>query len=352
MGGKANEGLHWMLKSLELHADLSPDFRDLVATNLASWSRQVITLEAILPDDAQVMLTAFSPDSRWMATGNTDGQVNIWDRQSMQLKHALPRCEQNFVKALLFSPDSSSLFTVWGIDDTSRSPGGSSQWNVETGKRIRKFDESCGLNAAALSSNAALLATGDFLGNVRIWDTVDGKLLRTLKPGGRQFHGLDFAENGTEIVALAETGTGGQREGTMTRWDVKSGERLDEPIRRAGQFFTTTATPQGNSIVMFSSDSRIPVLDLETYTFDDSLYYSAEGAETGAFSPDGSLLAVAGLESSALSLFDSRSGTLLGHMHLGSRVRGPSLSSDGTWLLVGCRDSPAADAAHAASLQC
>jgi WD40 repeat protein len=56
--------------------------------------------------DRQVYSLAFSPDSRWLASGSDDGTITLWDPQSGKAVQTLTehRNEDNEVRGLAFSP--------------------------------------------------------------------------------------------------------------------------------------------------------------------------------------------------------------------------------------------------------
>ena len=77
--------------------------------------------------------------------------------------------------AVAFSPDGKTLASVGGESLLYR-PGDVVLWDVATGNQKSKFDghESC-VWSVAFSADGKTLATGDYAGNVKLWDVATGK---------------------------------------------------------------------------------------------------------------------------------------------------------------------------------
>jgi WD40 repeat protein len=73
------------------------------------------------------------------------------------------------------------------------------------------------LRAFALSPDGSLLATGARDGVVRLWSTVDGKLVRELKGHGRDVYSAAFHPDGTSLAT-------GDYDGKILHWEVATGK--------------------------------------------------------------------------------------------------------------------------------
>ena len=115
----------------------SPDGIHLaVATEIGLWwyelaARQPITLWET--ERGMVSATAFSDDGQWIATGNSDSIVKVWDTQKKQCVLEVGQSVLNHsVQQLAFSPDGHYLAA-------SRARAPVSVWCAETGKSIREY---------------------------------------------------------------------------------------------------------------------------------------------------------------------------------------------------------------------
>ena len=168
--------------------------------------------------DHEVMSLAFSPDSRWLASGGFDGTLALWDVNSRQLAWPAVRAHRMSVEALAFSPD---------------------------GK--------------ILASAAA--GTADFDDAVRLWDTQSG---RELPPGLTGHSGpvgaLGFSPDGKMLACGA-----GEK---IVFWDVERRQRLGEAVADSGALVTGLAfSPDGHWLGSGGFDNGGIVWDLRPDTW-------------------------------------------------------------------------------------
>jgi WD40 repeat protein len=139
-----------------------------------------------------------------------------------------------FVRALVFSPDGSCLYSGGG--DPYRSSlevGGIGVWDTETGKLLRKLKgHTAAVHCLALSRDGKRLLSGagDLQRRdctVRLWDTTSGEELKCFKGHNTPPTGVAFAPDGKRAVSVSYAQT--------ILWD------LDAPAARAGRDLKTGA---------------------------------------------------------------------------------------------------------------
>src|SRR5262249_19052721 len=116
-----------------------------------------------VPQKVSVSSVAISPDSRLLATANSDETVRLWNVANGHLVHEL---HTGPVYCATFSPDGSLLAT-----------GGAQAvklWDVATKQELIALEGSGWLrvNAVAFSPDGRALASGSADRYVRIWDDV------------------------------------------------------------------------------------------------------------------------------------------------------------------------------------
>lgn len=222
--------------------------------------------------NAPVWQLAFSPDGRLLAVAvdpngvkgfhdqRRQGQVQLWDVKSRRRvgRPILPG--GGSVLSLAFSADGSLLATGSG--------GRLDLWDVQThalhGKPMRVADD--GVPSVAFDRSARLVAGGGGVGPVRVWRVFDQRPAfppLTGHPGG--ITGTSFDPAGSFLATTSLFG-GGTR-----LWDPATGLPYGEEL-------VANARP-----ATLTSSIDLPFLGLRN-----------------AFSPDGKLLAVAGVETLAM----------------------------------------------------
>ncbi|MEJ0012529.1 MAG: SH3 domain-containing protein [Bauldia sp.] len=134
-------------------------------------------------------IMAYSPDGRFLLTGDYIHQIKLWNVATGELIRTYPG-HADSITALTFSPD--GAYFASGSDDKSVRI-----WNVATGKIVNTLTEhTAGVEALAFSPNGLMLASGDDEGGV---------ILQDFSPGakGERTVTLDYPVMALKIDAAA-----------------------------------------------------------------------------------------------------------------------------------------------------
>lgn len=281
---------------------------------------QLLVLRA---ESSLVWALAYSPDGALIASGGTDGAVDIWDARTSQQMHALSGHELD-VWQVAFNPDGSRLVSVsW--DGTARvwtMPGGDLAW-------VARHDDS--LKWAGFNRDGTLLGTASMDRSVKIWDADTGALRRTLT-GQHGFHKAAFTPDGAALVTV-------DHGGKVQRWDLTTG------IARTLDVHQTLAwdidiSPDGEALV---TAANAPIARIVAVNGEYSLALTGHDAAIvrARFSPDGRRVVTASEDWTA-RVWNARTGALEFKVtrHEGG-VTDARFTSDGRHLVTISRDGSA-----------
>jgi tetratricopeptide (TPR) repeat protein len=134
---------------------------------------------------------AFSPDGRWLATANSNGEIaRIWDTASGQRLRKLTH--RIHVRTVTFSPDGRWLATG-GDDKIARI------WEADSGQELRKLTHEGKVATVAFSPDGRWLATGGDDKIARIWEADSGQELRKLTHDG-EVRSVAFSPDGQRLA--------------------------------------------------------------------------------------------------------------------------------------------------------
>lgn len=194
---------------------------------------------------SQVHSVVFSPDGRYLLSGQYDGSVRLWETSSgRQLRQfcgpTVKYTNTMFpeINTAAFSPDGRQVVAA---DER----GYVRVWDTETGRqRLRiRADERDALSAQ-FSPGAEYILTAGADGVARIWDARSGKHLHLLYPGeSGKIRVACFAPSGLVLTLGDDT--------VVRQWDPASGEETRR-LSIGLSFFSKNvlvADPSGDSIL-------------------------------------------------------------------------------------------------------
>jgi eukaryotic-like serine/threonine-protein kinase len=190
-----------------------------------------------------VISAAFSPDSRWIASGSWDGAAKLWETSSGK-ELLLLNGHTHAVHCVAFSHNGEQVLTG-SLDGTAM------LWDARNGVPLMRFQVQSPVSTVAFSPNDQRIITAS--ARATVWDVKSGSELFSLNGHSNTLFGA-FSPDGRRLL------TGGD-DGTARVWDAHTGDQLHllkwhrRPIR-GGAF-----SPDGRRIVLGSLDRTATVWD-------------------------------------------------------------------------------------------
>ncbi|MHB1423723.1 MAG: sigma-70 family RNA polymerase sigma factor [Gemmataceae bacterium] len=245
------------------------------------------------PNDMRFL--ALSNDESLLAAANSDGILAVWDAATGKEKRIL-KGHDRYVWNLVFTPDSRKLLCSCG-------DGFVRVWDMENGHQLHQLQ---GQSLPAVSADNRLLATGDaktptiFVydlttgreskrfalgteGNVyrlafstdnqflaaagsprrnggvsvvKIWDMLNGQLVRTLNDAKTSLFTVAFSPDGRSVA------TGDTQFGALLLWELASGRPRHSFVGHESQIISLAFSADGRSLAASSPDAPVYVWDV------------------------------------------------------------------------------------------
>ena len=248
---------------------------------------------------------AFSPDSRIVASGSSDGTVLLWDAKSGRQIGTPLKGHENEINSVAFSPDARTIASS-SADGTVRLWDVNRSVNRSTLRPALKAGASA-LLSVAISPDSRTIASGGMNGTVRLWDAKNRIPIAPLIFGHQgPVNSVTFSPDGK----LMASGSG-----EVSLWDAKSGASIGSPLKvkgHANSVNSVAISPDGGTIAVAGSDRKIWRWDSKSRTVIGSPLMGHAGFVWSiAFSPDGRIIASAS-EDKTVRLWDAKSGAKIG----------------------------------------
>jgi len=306
----------------------SPDGARMITTSLEHDLRVWNTADGtpagtLRGHTAVVTALAFSPDGRQIASGAANGAVLLWSAESLSVEH-VRLGHETAVTTLAFHPNGETL--------ASGEHGGAVRlWSRSAARPLATLPDAAGMTAVAFSDDGLVLAvapTGRHA--VELWDSRRVQRLQELPLHGRTVAAVAVSPR-ADLVAAACSRAGA--DGDVLVWDARDGRLLATLGGHAGGADTVAFSADGSLVVTTSADDVAMVWEPRTGR---RLMAAAAGPQTSHSKPG----AVFGLDGSRMAfqkgaIFDSRSGDVAATLERQGAVTAVAASGDGRLLAAG-----------------
>lgn len=280
----------------------SPDGEYLlaVATDIGLWWYELATMQPIAlweTERGMVSVVSFSDDGQWIATGNSDGIVKVWETQNPRcILEVGKRVLNGNVSQLAFSPDgkhlaASHVFANW----VSSVP----VWSVETGVSIAEFtvEKPKAKSAPGVFRPLCFSPDGTRLAYLSSANTISVTHLETQKHISQfnihalRVDNLVFSPCGQFLAAGIRKKTDGNQTVEVHVWNVPK-ETLEIVTEYDGYQVKLTYLPEGSLKVADIYKNEVVIWDTSQQEKRGTFEHRG-GAYAACFSSDGQQFAIA-----------------------------------------------------------
>ncbi|BAI93121.1 serine/threonine protein kinase [Arthrospira platensis FACHB-971] len=274
-------------------------------------NRQSSGVRTLRSGDGPIWSLAITPDGQLVASGQTDGSINLVDIDTGTVVNTLSGHNQP-VGTIAIAPEGRFLASAGG-DGTIRI------WDLWNSRLVRVLPgHRSWVHALAFSPDGASLASAGGDGSIRLWNVDTGFEERTLRGYGEQIQAIVFSANGEMLIS-------GSSNGLLELWDRETGQLRRSLAAHPQAIWSLAVSPDGQTLATGSWDRTVRLWDLNRLELEyftslplQTLTGHGDKIQSLSFSPDGQTLASGDFDGT-IKLWPIEpgglTGTMKGHQH-------------------------------------
>jgi WD40 repeat protein len=288
----------------------------LVACSILLSSVLRTNAQQIIPPDDSVWGFAWSPDSKQIAVGRYNGNIELVNANSKEIIQTLATQVNSRIASVVWSPDGETIAA-------SNKKADIFFWNAKDShllRQVKSFEDQYIISLVFSPDNSHLAGISDPFSWLQIWDVNSGDMLH--HEGGGELHGLDWINN--SIVSATSNGIG--------LFDASTGEYIKDIGWHNTAYITSVDwSPDGSKIASGSMDGTVRIGDSEDQEAATIVPCDSLPVSWITWHPDGTKLAGASL-GGLICIWNSITGDLLTTIKEAAPILNIQWSPDGNWL--------------------
>jgi WD40 repeat protein len=267
-----------------------------------------------------IMSVAFSVDGEYLAIGEGNGVIQIWNIKRSQLIRLLRANENDRIWSLAFSSESNMLAS-----------GSESKairlWNIHTGQCLKTFYDHQMVMAVAFSPDGEIVASGSAYRTIKLWQVETGECIKVLQGHTSLVLSVAFSRDGELLVSSSY-------DRTVRLWDVQTGECIRILREATDALWSVAFSPDSQHIAGGCDDQAVRLWDTKSGSCTQTLQGHTDRIRAISFNHDGTVLA-SGSGDRTIKLWSVETGecykTLTGHTNMLQAIafHGKTIASGG-----------------------
>jgi WD40 repeat protein len=257
---------------------------------------------------AEVWSLAFSPDGKFIASGNNNGTIELFNRQTGDITKILSE-HPNVIRSLVFIPQTNQLISGDG-------DGKIKVWNRKNSNLQKQLTGHSGsIWDLAISADGQTLVSCSQDETVRIWNLTTGEINTILFSHETVVYALAFSPDGQFFASAG-------KDKIIKIWNLKDRKHLKSFIGHEDAVRAIAISPNGQYLVSGSWDTTVKVWNLENGTLVTTFTGHQDRVVTIAISQDSQII-FSGSIDNTIKVWSINNGNLI-----------TTLSHHNNWILA------------------